>query len=291
MSSQQSHRSALIGAGSTVSAALRNSPLNSLETRILLGHVLRLSRVQLITQSERVLTEGESQLLSAVFQRRIDGEPIAYIVGEREFYGLSFQVTPDVLIPRPETELLVELAVERLPENGRALDMGTGSGAIAVAIAHFRPDASVAALDVSAAAIQIARRNALRHRVSVTFIHSDWYGALADQRFDMIVANPPYIVEGDPHLSQGDLRFEPVDALTDHADGLHALRRIIEGAERHLAPGGWLLMEHGYDQAAPVRDLLIAQGFHAVQSWHDLAGIERVAGGTTPIGKMQDSGE
>lgn len=282
MSLQQSDRLAAMGAGSTISAVLKNSPLNSLETRILLGHVLKLSRVQLITQSERTLTDDESQQLSAVFQRRIDGEPIAYIVGVREFYGLSFEVTPDVLIPRPETELLVDLAIERLPENGSVLDLGTGSGAIAVAIAHARTNAKVTALDISPAAINIARRNALRHAASVTFLHSDWYSALAGQRFDVIVANPPYIVEGDAHLSQGDLRFEPVDALTDHADGLNALRSIIDDAARHLVPGGWLLMEHGYDQSAPVRDLLFAQGFHDVQGWQDLAGIVRVTGGIAP---------
>ena len=283
MSPQQSDRSASIASGSTISAVLRSSPLGPLETRILLSHALNLSRVQLITQSERVLTDDELLRLSAGFRRRIDGEPIAYIVGEREFYGLSFRVTPDVLIPRPETELLVELAAGRLPENGRVLDMGTGSGAIAVAISHIRPDASVTALDFSHAALDIARRNALRHGAAVDFLHSDWYGALADQRFDVIVANPPYIVEGDPHLSQGDLRFEPADALTDHADGLSALRSIIAGAARHLAPGGWLLTEHGYDQSEAVRGLLLAQGFHDVQSWQDLPGIMRATGGTRPI--------
>ncbi|OGB21642.1 MAG: protein-(glutamine-N5) methyltransferase, release factor-specific [Burkholderiales bacterium RIFCSPLOWO2_02_FULL_57_36] len=271
--------------GSTISAILKNSPLNPLETRMLLGHVLKLSRVQLITQSERTLTASETQQLSAEFKRRIDGEPIAYIVGEREFYGLSFYVTPDVLIPRPETELLVELAAERLPKNGRVLDMGTGSGAIAVAIAHIRPDAEVAALDISHAALEIARHNALRHGVTINFLQSDWYSALADQTFDVVVANPPYIVEGDVHLSQGDLRFEPADALTDHADGLRALCSIIDGTMRHLTPGGWLLMEHGYDQSAAVRDLLIAQGFHDVQSWPDLAGIARATGGIRPINR------
>lgn len=286
MAPGQSDQSPLIAAGSTISAVLKRPPLNSLETRILLAHVLKLSRVQLITQSERALTADESQQLSAAFGRRIDGEPIAYIVGEREFYGLSFRVTPDVLIPRPETELLVELAAERLPENGSVLDMGTGSGAIAVAIAHLRPDVAVMALDVSHAALEIARHNALRHRVPVNFLKSDWYSALTDQRFDVIVANPPYIVEGDEHLSQGDLRFEPVDALTDHADGLTALRTIIAGASPHLVPGGWLLMEHGYDQSAAVRDLLAAQGFQHVQSWHDLAGIARATGGTRPIEHM-----
>lgn len=285
MPARHSGPSASIDAGSTISAVLKNSPLNLLETRILLGHVLQLSRVQLITQSERILTASELRQLIDVFQRRIDGEPIAYIVGQREFYGLSFHVTPDVLIPRPETELLVELAAERLPDNGRVLDMGAGSGVIAVAIAHIRADAVVTALDISQAALDIARRNAARHGVSVNFFQSDWYDALTDQRFDMIVANPPYIVEGDSHLSQGDLRFEPVDALTDHADGMTALRTILSGATRHLVPGGWLLMEHGYDQAAAVRDFLMAHGFDEVQSWQDLAGIERASGGTRPLNR------
>jgi release factor glutamine methyltransferase len=280
---RQPDQAASVTSGSTISAVLRNSPLNALETRILLGHVLQLSRVQLITQSERALTEYESQQLSLLFQRRIHGEPIAYIVGEREFYGLSFRVSPDVLIPRPETELLVELAAERLPDTGRILDMGTGSGAISVAIASIRPDVSVTALDISQAALDVAHHNASRHRVSVKFLRSDWYHALTAQRFDVIVANPPYIVAGDRHMAQGDLRFEPVDALTDHADGLAALRTIIAGAACHLVPGGWLLMEHGYDQSAAVRNLLVAQGFSEVQSWQDLACIDRASGGKRPV--------
>lgn len=267
----------------SIAAILKKPPLDSLETRILLAHALKLSRVQLITQSERALTMDEAQRLSVLFERRIDGEPIAYIVGDREFYGLSFHVTPDVLIPRPETELLVDLAAERLPENGLLLDLGTGSGAIAVALAHSRADAAVTALDVSDVALDIARRNAARHAADIMFLHSDWYSVLTDRQFDVIVANPPYIVEGDAHLSQGDLRFEPVDALTDHADGLSALRTIIAGALGHLKPGGWLLMEHGYDQAAEVRDLLAAQGFCEVQSWRDLANIERASGGMKQI--------
>jgi release factor glutamine methyltransferase len=272
-----------IVAGDTIDALLKNAPLNPLETRILLMHALNLSRVQLITRSDHVLTAEEAQRVSALFQRRMAGEPIAYIVGEREFYGLEFHVTLDVLIPRPETELLVELALQRLPHNGRILDMGTGSGAIAVAIAHTRPDASVTALDVSDAALAIAQRNAARHGAHVAFLQSDWYRALADRQFDIIVANPPYIVAGDIHLSQGDLRFEPIGALTDHADGLSALRAIIDGARQYLAPAGWLLMEHGYDQAGAVRGLLSAQGFIDVQSWQDLAAIERVSGAKAPI--------
>jgi release factor glutamine methyltransferase len=268
-------------AGSSIDGILRNAPLDPLETRILLTHALGLTRVQLITQSHRTLDQEEAQRLSALFQRRIQGEPIAYIIGEREFFGLPFRVTSEVLIPRPETELLVELALERLPHGGRVLDMGTGSGAIAVAIAHARPDAEVTAIDVSEAALTVARQNAARNQSSVVFLQSDWYSALVNlnRRFDLIVANPPYIVKDDIHLLQGDLRFEPLGALTDHADGLSALRSIAEGAPQHLVSGGWLLMEHGYDQAGAVRGLLSAQGFCDVQSWQDLASIERVSGG------------
>jgi release factor glutamine methyltransferase len=269
--------------------ALQDDParrlLDRLDTRILLCHALQLSRIELITRSERIISEPEAVRIAALFARRLQGEPIAYILGEREFFGLPFTVTPDVLIPRPETELLVELALERLPAaGGRVLDLGTGSGAIAVAIAHTCPHARVTALDTSAAALAIARANAVRNgTANVAFLHSDWYAALDQSAtpplFDLIAANPPYIVAGDPHLSQGDLRFEPQSALTDHADGLSALRQIVAGAPRHLAEGGWLLVEHGYDQAAAVRELLTVRGFGDVQSWCDLAGIERVSGG------------
>jgi release factor glutamine methyltransferase len=263
----------------TLAELQKHSPLDALETRILLMHALRVSRTQLITQNERVLTEQEVGEVTALFQRRAAGEPIAYIVGVREFYGLPFHVTPAVLIPRPETELLVELAIECLPQQGRVLDLGTGSGAIAVAIAHARPDAAVTALDVSQDALAIARGNAERNSARVEFLHSDWYGAVAGRRFDVIVSNPPYIVAGDAHLAQGDLRFEPVNALTDHADGLSAIRQLCAGAQGHLEPGGSIHIEHGYDQAEAVRALLSRHGFANVQSWRDLAGIERVTGG------------
>ena len=270
----------MIPAGATVGAAQAALPLDPLENRILLCHALGLSRVGLITQSHRVLTALEASALDALVARRLAGEPIAYIVGKREFYGLDFQVTEAVLIPRPDTELLVELALERLAPRASVLDMGTGSGAIAVAIAHSRPDAMVTALDASTEALAVARANAAANGARVAFLHSDWYGALAGEMFGMIVSNPPYIASGDAHLSEGDLRFEPVSALTDHADGVSALRAIIGGAGPHLAPGGWLLLEHGYDQAAQVRALLTAHGYDQVQSWRDLAGIERVSGGT-----------
>lgn len=270
---------ASIPAGTTIAAVLQRTPVAQLETRILLGHVTLLSRVQLITQSERALTAGEAQQLSQLFARRLAGEPIAYLTGEREFYGLSFDVSPAVLIPRPDTELLVELALQYLPPQGRVLDMGTGSGAIAIAIAHARPDAVVTALDVSAEALAIATGNARKNQAKVNFLHSDWFSAVAAQRFDLIVSNPPYIVAGDPHLSEGDLRFEPVDALTDHANGLSDLQTITREAAQYLAPGAWLLMEHGYDQAAAVREVLSGHAYAEVQSWRDLAGIERVSGG------------
>lgn len=268
-----------IAAGVTLAALQVQSLLEPLDFRVLLCHALQLSRVALITQSERALTAAEAQQLAVLVQRRLDGEPVAYIVGQREFFGLPFEVSPAVLIPRPDTELLVELTLERLPPGGAALDMGTGSGAIAVSVAHSRPDARVTALDLSEEALAVARRNAAANGARVTFLQSDWYSAVPAQQFDVIASNPPYIASGDQHLAQGDLRFEPVGALTDHADGLSALRTIIAGAPAHLPPGGWLLMEHGYDQAAAVRDLLTLQGWCEVQSWTDLAGIERVSGG------------
>jgi release factor glutamine methyltransferase len=271
-----------IEAGSTIGVLQAALPLAPLENRILLCHALGLSRVGLITQSERALSAAEADTLAALIDRRLQGEPIAYIVGRREFFGLDFRVTSAVLIPRPDTELLVELALARLPPRGRALDMGTGSGAIAVALAHTRKDATVSALDVSEAALDVARQNAAAHGAAVRFLQSDWYGAVQGERFDLIASNPPYIAAGDAHLAQGDLRFEPAGALTDHADGLAALRIISAGAAAHLMPHGWLLMEHGYDQAAQVRKLLVTHGFSEVQSWKDLAGIERATGGRAP---------
>jgi release factor glutamine methyltransferase len=272
----------LVAAGITLGALQRQPLLEPIDLRILLCHALGISRTALITQSERALSADEAARVSALLQRRLDGEPVAYIVGRREFFGLDFETTPAVLIPRPDTELLVELALDRLPPRGRVLDMGTGSGAIAVAIAHQRPDASVTALDVSEEALAVATRNALRNGAGVRFLHSDWFGAVAGEQFELIVSNPPYIAAGDRHLSEGDLRFEPGGALTDFADGLSALRTIAAGAPARLAPGSWLLMEHGYDQADAVRGLLSAAGYTEVQSWRDLAGIERVSGGRRP---------
>ncbi len=273
-----------VTAGITLGALQRKPLLDPVDQRILICHALGISRTALITQTERVLDAEEAARVAALLQRRHDGEPVAYIVGQREFFGLDFETTPAVLIPRPDTELLVELALVRLPPRGKVLDMGTGSGAIAVAIAHSRPDASVTALDVSQEALAVASRNAQRNNANVRFLHSDWYGAVEGEQFDLIVSNPPYIADGDRHLSEGDLRFEPSGALTDFADGLSALRTIIAGAPAKLAPGSWLLMEHGYDQSAAVRALLLSSGYTDVQSWQDLAGIERVSGGRRRAG-------
>ena len=274
--------SAYLAAGSTIAQCQSASPLDALETRMLLMHALGLSRVQLITQSDKILDAEQAQRLNALLLRRINGEPMAYIIGEREFFGLNFYVTPDVLIPRPDTELLVELGLHYAPQASRLLDLGTGSGAIAIAIAQQRPDLQITAIDVSPAALNIAARNAARHLPpnSITLLQSDWYNALTDQQFATIISNPPYIVKDDQHLSQGDLRFEPINALTDHADGLSAYRQIISGAKIRLTKNGWLLMEHGYDQSQAVQELLAAHGFSEVQSWPDLAGILRVSGGS-----------
>jgi release factor glutamine methyltransferase len=206
---------------------------------------------------------------------------VAYLVGVKEFYGLPFRVTPDVLIPRPETEELVEAALERLPqrETSKVLDLGTGSGCIAIAIARQRPAAQVTAVDSSSPALALARENAAALGVEVEFLQSDWFAALGGRRFDLIVANPPYVAADDPHLRQGDLRFEPRLALAAGADGLADLRRIVRAAPEHLRPGGWLLFEHGYDQTETCRDLLHSTGFAELVFRADIAGLPRIAGG------------
>ncbi|WP_345814401.1 peptide chain release factor N(5)-glutamine methyltransferase [Paraburkholderia sp. PREW-6R] len=267
---------------------MRASPLPPLEARILLAHILGWRHTQLITRSDETLETTAVQRYRALEARRVAGEPVAQLVGQREFFGLEFEVTSDVLIPRPETELLVDAALTAIDPlaHPRVLDLGTGTGAIAVAIAFTRPDAQVWALDRSAQALAVATRNAARlldakrRGGALTLLQSDWYASLdASLRFDVIVSNPPYIASGDPHLTEGDLRFEPRGALTDEADGLSAIRTIIAGAPGLLAPQGVLWIEHGYDQAQAVRTLLSAGGFSEVRSERDLAGIERMSGG------------
>ncbi len=253
-----------------------------IEIQMLLQQVLGVSRAYLLAYPEQSLNEAQAAAYRTLLQRRLAGEPLAYILGEREFFGLTFRVTPATLIPRADTELLVELALARIPPHSvlRMLDLGTGSGAIALSIAHARPDVEVTAVDASQETLDVARKNA-RHlnTGNVRLLRSDWFSALTGERFDLIVSNPPYIADGDAHLAQGDLRFEPRAALASGADGLDDIRRIVAGAKQHLNAGGWLLFEHGYDQAEPVRELLRQHGYAEVLSARDLAGIERVSGG------------
>lgn len=253
-----------------------------IEIQCLLQQVLNVPRAWLLAHSEHYPNETEHMHYQELLQRRLRGEPVAYLLGEREFFGLMFTVTPATLIPRPETELLVELALSHIPQQSfyRVLDLGTGSGAIALALAHARPDVEVLGCDASTTALAVAHANAQQLGVAnAAFIHSDWFEAFTTQKFNIIVSNPPYIAAGDPHLARGDVRFEPISALVSGGDGLHDIRHIAAHAPDHLEPGGWLLLEHGYDQAAQVSELLLQAGFDEVFSACDLAGIERVSGG------------
>jgi release factor glutamine methyltransferase len=255
---------------------------------LLLQHALNVNRAWLIAHENDALQANIYAAYSAMLQRRLNGEPIAYILGYREFYGLNLKVSIDTLIPRADTETLVEAALAKisLHEKSHILDLGTGTGAIALAIAKHRPQAHVTALDASQAALDIAIENAQNLNIpNVKFILSDWSSALNQnnimQKFDVIVSNPPYIEAADTHLKQGDLRFEPLSALASGADGLDAIRTIITQAPNHLNPHGWLLLEHGYNQADKVAALLKQAGFSEVSHAKDLAGIERVT-----IGKL-----
>lgn len=252
-----------------------------MDARILLRHVLKCSAANLVTRSGDALDPGELARFEELVRRREAGEPVAYLVGEREFYGRTFKLTPAVLIPRPETELLVELALGRCAgvRQPRILDLGTGSGALAITLALEIPDASVCAVDRFREALWVAMANAAGAGASVSFVESDWFARLGAERFDLIVANPPYVSVHDPHLEQGDVRFEPRTALAAGPEGLDDLDRIIAGAPAYLEADGWLLLEHGYNQATAVRARLLDAGFVEVASWKDLAGIERATAG------------
>jgi len=264
-----------------IAQALQSSGVAPIDARVLLRATLAVDDAYLIAHAGDALGEAHEARYHALLARRAAGEPVAYIIGEREFYAHGFKVTPAVLIPRPETELLVELALQR--DARQVLDLGTGSGCVAISIALARAAARVVAVDQSAAALAVARANAARLDArNVEFLGGNWFDAVPARRFDLIVSNPPYVAAGDPHLAQGDLRFEPPSALTAGADGLDDIRTIVAGAGAHLCAGGWLLFEHGYDQAPRCRELLTRAGFAAVQSWRDLAGIERVSGGCAP---------
>lgn len=257
-----------------------------IEARVLLREVLKQNDAYLLAHGDDALTIEQAKQYAALLVRRVAGEPIAYITGRREFRGREFAVSPSVLIPRPETELLVELALQRVPADApcHVLDLGTGSGCIGVTIAAERPRARVMMVDASEAALEIARANAAQWAfANTTLLRSDWYSAIASERYDLIVANPPYVAEGDAHLRQGDLRFEPRTALAAGVDGLNDLQHIIARAPQHLRPGGWLLLEHGFDQAVACAWLLEAAGLRDAFNAPDLAGVPRVSGGRLAV--------
>jgi release factor glutamine methyltransferase len=266
----------------TVAAALvaARAKLPASEARLLLGHVTGRPPAWLIAHDDEELDEETLLRFASLAARRAGGEPVAYLLGHREFFGRDFAVSPSVLIPRPETELLIELALATSGADAATdiLDLGTGSGCIAVTLALELPRARVSAIDSSVAALAVAQQNAVRHGTRLRLLQSDWFTALAGERFDLIVANPPYIAAADPHLDAGDLRHEPPAALASGSDGLDAIRRIVADAPLFLAPGGRFLLEHGHDQGAAVRALLEASGLAGVEQHRDLAGIVRVSG-------------
>ena len=257
-----------------------------LEAQLLLQTVAKVDRAWLISHENDALQANIHAEFQALLTRRLIGEPIAYILGHREFYGLDLVVTPDTLIPRADTETLVEAALAKIPEtlSSSILDLGTGTGAIALAIAKNRPQANVVAVDASEAALEIAQTNAqFLNILNVEFVSGSWFDELAGERFDVIVSNPPYIAQHDAHLSQGDLRFEPVSALASGADGLDDIRHIIANCLIHLKPQGWLMLEHGYDQAEQVADLMAETGLVDITTLQDLGGNHRVTIGKNSL--------
>jgi release factor glutamine methyltransferase len=270
----------------TVASLLKSSELPMIEAQMLLEHASGWSRTALISYPERSVEAALAVRVQSLFARRRFGEPVAYLTGVREFYGLMFKVSPAVLIPRPETELLVDLTLARLKKNPRqsVLDLGTGSGAIAVTLAKLCNTAQITGVEQSKTALNVARENAtniLGDALSdkLQLILGDWYQPVGHATFDIIVSNPPYVAEADAHVTQGDLRHEPIQALTSGSDGLNAIRKIIHGATEHLRKGGWLLIEHGYDQMEACAALLKQAGFGPIFCEKDLAGIPRVSGG------------
>lgn len=249
------------------------------EAELMLCRATDLTRTQLRTYPEKAVSDLQQTQLSAWIKRRLEGEPLAYILGDTEFYGLRLSVTTDTLIPRQDTELLVDAALELIPERApwTVCDMGTGTGAIAIAIAHHRPITQVTALDTSQAALAVAQDNACALRLpSIRFMHSDWFSALVHRRFDLIVSNPPYIAQNDPHLQQTSLPHEPISALTSGVDGLDDIRLLVQQSPKHLNPDGWLLLEHGYDQGAAVRQLMQSAGFSAIATHRDYGNNDRI---------------
>jgi release factor glutamine methyltransferase len=284
---QQPLGEALREAIASLAASNRDSDQvsNRLEAELLLCEATGNSRTRLIAWPERTLEPAQHARFRALVERRAAGEPIAYILGRREFWGLQLEVAPTTLIPRPDTELLVECALQALPEKSPIVcaDLGTGTGAVAAALAHERPAWTLVAVERSIGAIAIAAANAQRLRLdNLLPVRADWLQAIAPERLDAIVSNPPYVPDDDPHLRRGDLRFEPRTSLAAGPDGLDAIRTILDQAPSSLRPGGWIGIEHGWDQGAEVRRLLIQAGFEKVKTHRDLAGHERVSSANKP---------
>jgi release factor glutamine methyltransferase len=275
----------------TVAQILRESHsqgLLRLEAQMLLLHALQRSpndRAWLLSHADDTLSIAQHSLFTQSMTRRLNHEPVAYIIGMKEFFGLTLQVDARVLDPRDDTETLVEWALSCMADvdSPRVIDLGTGSGAIALALKHARPDANVHAVDASSDALAVAHKNAQQLQLNITFHHGSWFTSLPEEKFDAIVSNPPYVAQADTHLSA--LKQEPLSALVSGADGLDDIRTIVQQAPAHLKPGGWLLLEHGHDQAHAVQTLLANQGFESVQSRPDLAGIMRCTGGHWPTVK------
>ncbi|MCC6714038.1 MAG: peptide chain release factor N(5)-glutamine methyltransferase [Gammaproteobacteria bacterium] len=270
-------------------SALKGGDSPRLDAELLLAGARRCSRAALFSDRDEAPAPEVADLFLRWIAERARGLPVAYLLGRREFWSLRLEVTPATLIPRPETELLVERALELVPEgvSFRVADLGTGSGAIALAIASERPSATVVATDRCEAALAVASRNAARLGIrNVTFRTGSWFGPLAGETFDLIVSNPPYVEPGDPHLREGDLRFEPISALVGGPEGLEAIREIARDTYRHLSPGGFLALEHGVEQASAVRQLMIVTGYRAILTYRDLAGGERVTLGQRPRGDV-----
>lgn len=280
-------RSALLQAQIRLNDSPRLDAIDArFEAQLLLQHLLNVNRAWLIAHENDRLSNEVQANFEQLTKRRADGEPIAYILGSREFYGLNLTVTPATLIPRPDTEILVDAALNKIPADTtlQILDLGTGTGAIALAIAQQRPQTQVTAVDASQAALEVAISNSQQLHISnIHFLLSDWFNNLKDTLFDVIVSNPPYIENSDVHLTQGDLRFEPTSALASGADGLDDIRRIIDSCLVHLKPQGWLMLEHGYNQAAAVKDLMTQTGLVNLETFKDLGGNDRVTIGKNPL--------
>jgi release factor glutamine methyltransferase len=250
-----------------------------LDARVLLAFVLEQSTTYLITWPERELSESQWHAYNALIERRASGEPVAYLIGEREFWSLPFKVNEYTLIPRPDTEVLVEQALIHLKSGDSVLDLGTGTGAIAVAIAHECPNVNVTGVDLVEQAVALAKSNGERNNVNVCWLQSRWFDAVGQNQYSLIVSNPPYIDPDDPHLSLGDVRFEPRSALVAAHHGFADIEHIVSGATRHLQEKGWLLIEHGYDQSSGVQQIFANAGFNHIETVHDYAGQPRVTKG------------